>query len=111
MCYYFDDIFKLEDFDFHILLDKKSYKNILIYHISNKTLIGAKPLHIMVDTVNGFIRDYDETEYLVLFGLERYDAFFNRISYLIGLKNSITYVFSHNYTNITVDLNADFFIV
>ena len=42
MCYYFDDIFKLEDFDFHILLDKKSYKNILIYHISNKTLIGAK---------------------------------------------------------------------
>ena len=43
----------------------------------------------MVDTINGFIRDYDETEYLVLFGLEKYDVIFKRISYLIGLKNSI----------------------
>ena len=30
-CYYFDDIIKTEDFDFdNILLDEKSYKNILI---------------------------------------------------------------------------------
>ena len=30
-CYYFDDIIKIEDFDFYILLDKKLYENILIY--------------------------------------------------------------------------------
>ena len=34
-CYYFDDIIKIEDFDFdNILLDGKSYENILIYNIS-----------------------------------------------------------------------------
>ena len=39
MCYYFDDIIKFEDFNFgNILLDEKSYENILIYDISYKTL-------------------------------------------------------------------------
>ena len=43
--YYFDDIIKLEDFDFNnILIDKKSYKNILIYDISCNSLIVLKPL-------------------------------------------------------------------
>ena len=35
MCYYFNDIIEIEDFDFdNILKDKKSYKNILVYNIS-----------------------------------------------------------------------------
>ena len=35
MCYYCDDIIKLEDFDLNsILIDKKSHENILIYNIS-----------------------------------------------------------------------------
>ena len=35
MCYYFNDIIKIEDFDLDkILLDEKSYKDILIYNIS-----------------------------------------------------------------------------
>ena len=33
-CYYFDDIIKIEDFDFDILIGEKSYKNILVYGIS-----------------------------------------------------------------------------
>ena len=38
---------KLEDIDFdNILIDEKSLKNILIYDISYKTLIGLKPLRI-----------------------------------------------------------------
>ena len=37
-CYYFNDIIKLEDFDFdNILIDEKSHENILIYDISYKT--------------------------------------------------------------------------
>ena len=33
MCYYFDDIIKLEDFDIdNIFIDEKSHKNILIYN-------------------------------------------------------------------------------
>ena len=40
-CYYFDDIIEIEDFDFNnILIDKKSYQNILVYSISCKTWLG-----------------------------------------------------------------------
>ena len=53
MFYYFNDIIETEDFDFvDILLDKKSYENILIYDIL------YKPLRIMSDNVDEFIRDY-----------------------------------------------------
>ena len=48
---------KLEDIDFdNILIDEKSLKNILIYDISYKTLIGLKPLRIRFDKIDGFIR-------------------------------------------------------
>ena len=51
MCYYFDAIFKL-DFDINnILINEKPHKNILIYDITYKTLIGAKPLVWGVDGV------------------------------------------------------------
>ena len=73
MCYYFDDIIKFEDFHLdNILIDKKSYENILVFNISYKTLIGAKPLRIRFNKVDGFIRVYGGTRYLVLFGTEKY---------------------------------------
>ena len=74
-------------------MDKRTYKNILI-HVLYKTLIGAKPLLIMFIALYGFIRDCDWTEYLVLFGLERYDAIYDKIRYLVGLKNGIYVFFS-----------------
>ena len=46
----------------NILID---IENILIYNISYKTLMGAKPLRIRFDKKNGFIRVYDGTRYLV----------------------------------------------
>ena len=50
---------KIEDFAFDkILLDEKSYESIYIRGISYKTLIDAKPLCIMFNKVDGFIRDY-----------------------------------------------------
>ena len=77
-CYYFYDIIKLEDFDLdNILLDKKSYKNILIYSISYKTLIDSEPLHIRFFKIDGFISIYDGTRYLTLFISEKYDAIYN----------------------------------
>ena len=59
MCYYFDDIIKIEDVDIDILIDEKSYKNILVYSVSYKSLIDSKPLRIRLDKINGFIRVYD----------------------------------------------------
>ena len=52
-CYYFNDIIKFEDFDLdNILIDEKSYQNILVYNILNKTLIGAKHLRIRLDKID-----------------------------------------------------------
>ena len=79
-CYYFDDIIKTDNFDFNnILIDERSYENILIYNISYNTLIGAKSFRIRFDKVEEFIRVYDGTRYLVLFEPEKYNAIYNRI--------------------------------
>ena len=48
----------------------------LTYDVSYKTLIGTKPLRIMFDKVDGFIRDYGGTK---LFDLEKYDTTYDRI--------------------------------
>ena len=104
---YFNKIIKFEDFDFEMLLDEKSYENILIYDNSYKTLISAKPLHILFDRVDEFIRDYDGAKYLVLFGFE-YNVTYDKFGYLIGLiglKSSIKYVFSYNHAKIKIVLD------
>ena len=44
---YFDEIIKIEDFDpVNILIDEKSYENILVYNISYKSLIDSMPSRI-----------------------------------------------------------------
>ena len=103
--YYFDDIIKIEDFDLdNILIDEKSYENILVYNISYKSLIDSKPLYIRFDKIDGFIRVYGGTRYLVLFGSEKYFSIYNRIRYLINVKSEITYTIFHNYATVKVDL-------
>ena len=78
-CYYFDDVIKFYDFDLdNILIDQKSYENILVSNIWYKTLIGSKPLNITFDKIDGFIRVSDETRYLVLFGAEKYDSIYKQ---------------------------------
>ena len=78
-------------------------ENILVYNILYKTSTGAKPLRIRFDKIDGFIRVYNGTRYLVLFEGEKYDFIYNRIRYLIGVKSGVTYVISHNYAKIKVD--------
>ena len=78
----------------------------MVYNISYKTLIGSKPFRIRFDKIfidKGFVRVYDGSRYLVLFGLEKYDVTCNRIRYLINLKSNITYVFSYYNAKIKVD--------
>ena len=55
-----------EDFDFDILWYEKSYGNILICDISYKTSSAAKPTRIRFDKIDGFIRVYDGTRYILL---------------------------------------------
>ena len=101
-CYHFDDIIKIEDFNLNnILIDEKSYENILVYSIWYKSLIDFKPLRIRFDKIYGFIWVYDGGRYLVFCRNEKYDSICNRIRYLV--KSGITYLISHNYAKIKLD--------
>ena len=72
----------------------------MIYDIPYQTLIGPKPLRIRFDKIDGFIKIYDGSKYLVVLGPEKCDAIYNKI---ISLKSSIRYIFSHYFANIKVD--------
>ena len=64
-CYYFDDMIKLEDFDFdNILINVKSHKMFLIYDVLYKNLISPKNLHIRFDKIDRFIKIDDRARSL-----------------------------------------------
>ena len=94
----------VEDTDFeNILLDEKSYENILTWYISYKTFMGATPLHIRFDKVNGIIEIYHGSRCLELFGLRIYNAVYERIKYLISEKSDAKYIITHNFARIRID--------
>ena len=64
----------------------------LIFQIN---LIDPKPLRIRFDKRDEFIGTFDGTRYLTFLGSDKYDAIYNRITYLISQKRGIKYTFSH----------------
>ena len=83
-------------------IDENLFEDILVYNISYKNLV-AKPLPVRFDKIDGFVRVYDESRYLVLFGSEKYDSIYFRIKYLITVKSGITYTTYNNCAKIKVD--------
>ena len=84
MCYYFNDIIKVEDLDLdNVLIDEKSHENILIYDISYKTqLIQNLSILDLIKQMD-LLELNDGTRYLTLLRSEKYEAIYNRIRYLI----------------------------
>ena len=86
----------------YIFLNEKSYGNTLISDISYGNFVGAKPLRIRCDEIDGFIKIYDETRYLVLGCM---------MQFIIGLevkksykwKNGITDSINFNFARIRID--------
>ena len=60
-------------------MKSRKYENILVYNISHKIWIGAKPFRIRFDKVDGIIRVFYGTRYLILLALK------NMIPFVIGL--------------------------
>ena len=56
-------------------MDKKSYKNILLYGILYKNFMIVKSLCIIFDEVYGVIKTYAGTRYFELFGSWFYHRF------------------------------------
>ena len=63
----------------------------MTFHI--KLLIDPTPLQIIFFKTDGFIRIYDGTRCLTLFGSEKFDAVYDRITYFMSQKSGITYIF------------------
>ena len=103
-CYYLDDIMRVEGIDFdNILLDEKSYENILTHDISYKTFMGAKTfILIRFDKVDGIIKIYNGTRYLELLGPRIYNAIYDKINYLISEKIDAKYIINHNFARIKI---------
>ena len=96
----------------NILLDKKSYENVLVDNILYKKFMDTKPLRIKFNKVEGLIKIYNEIRYLELFNLYgaitarinfRYNAIFDKINYLISKKSGITESITHNFARIRID--------
>ena len=83
-----------------IFIDEKSHKKSCVsYGISYKTFIDSKPSRIRFDKIDKFIRIYDGTRYLTLFGSEKY-VVYDRIRYLVSLKSGITCISSHSFAKV-----------
>ena len=60
-------------------------------------------MHIRFNKIDGFLKVYDGTRYLVLLGSEKHDSISDRIRYLISVKSCIAYIISYNFASIKVD--------
>ena len=65
--------------------------------------MGAKPLRIRFNKIDGFIKICVGIRYLVLYHYERYNANYERIRNLISGKSGITDSINNNFEGIRID--------
>ena len=65
--------------------------------------MDKKSLRIFLDEIDGFFKIYNGIRYLGLFGSTKCDAIYNKIRYLKGQKNGITYTIDHFFARIKID--------
>ena len=66
--------------------------------------MGSKPLHMMFNKIDGFIKIYDGIKYLILFNNHfPYDEICDKIKYLISEKSGITDSVNYNFARIRID--------
>ena len=79
--YFFNDMINIKDFDpILIKIDKKSFKNISIYHIRYITIKSisdceninsVNPLYLMIGNVDGYIEENNGNKYLTFASTEK----------------------------------------
>ena len=78
----------------------------LIHDVAYKILLDLKPLRIIFVKVDGYIWNYDETKYLLLFhSKEKCERIFYRITYLFKLKSNN--LGAYKYTKIKINADDD----
>ena len=102
--YFFDDMINIKDFIPSLIkIDKKSYKNIDIYHIGYVTMKdsdfvkinGVNPLHLIIGEVDECIEENNGNKYLTFTStdknkkvLEKYTKLWDKTKYYIQTINA-----------------------
>ena len=73
MCCYFDDIIKIEDLILIKFYEMKNHEK-PFWFMTFHTKLWCKTIAYWFYNVDGFIKVYDGTRYLVLFDPEKHDA-------------------------------------
>ena len=67
MQHFLDNMIKIKNLDLcKIKIDKNSFKNIYIYCIGYKIKCSAKSLYVVINKINGYIKENNENNYLTL---------------------------------------------
>ena len=97
--YFFNDMINIKDFDPSLIkINKKSYKNVGIYHIGYITIKSisdceninsVNPLYLMIGEVDGYIEENHGNKYLTFAStdknkkvLEKYIKLWDEIKYI-----------------------------
>ena len=102
--YFFDDMINIKDFNPSLInIDKKSYKNIAIYHTGYITMKDSdhvkinsvNSLHLIISEVDGYIEESNANKYLTFAStdnnkkvLEKYTKLWDYIKHCIQTINS-----------------------
>ena len=87
-------------------MDKKSYENILVYDAAGKTPYSVKPLCIIFDKVDEFIRKYDRSKNLAPFHSdERYEKNFYKVLIKFFIKSPVCNCF-HDVLMVSIDTKS-----
>ena len=94
--YFFNDLINIKEFDpSQLKIDKKSYKNIVIYYIGYITIKNindyenittVNPLYLIIAEVDGYIEENNRNKYVTFAskkGLEKYINLWDEIKYHI----------------------------
>ena len=71
--------------------------------MESKASTSAKPFHIRLDKLDGFIKVHDKIRYLVLFDYNNCDEVCDKIKCLVSEKRGITDSVDHNFARIRID--------
>ena len=82
---------------------KRKLENYFNLCILYKTSMGAKPLRIRFDKIDGFIKIHDKIKHLVLFDYSYSDKIRDKFRYLICEKGGITGNVNHNFARIRIN--------
>ena len=65
--YFFNDMLNIKNLDPNkIKIDEKSCKSILIYYVAYVTLYSVKPLYLIINKMNEYIKECNGNKYLTL---------------------------------------------